>query len=187
MEQSKTYAETVLSQAKRCQGSIRALQFFLAPVVPQMQSLNLCDVARVSLNTNRSYCDAHRITVVEAIPEQAIAIEGDNGLLQPALDMLQKNAFAALSVNVERPCLTLRVRGDERWGYLVIEDNGPGPKVEKLETLYSPLYTTRGSGLGLGIPTVRSIMQALGGTITLDSVSPTGLRVQLKFPLMTTA
>jgi len=52
---------------------------------------------------------------------------------------------------------------------LSVADNGPGISAENLQKIFEPLFTTKASGVGLGLPTVRTIVEQHGGTIDVDS------------------
>jgi signal transduction histidine kinase len=57
---------------------------------------------------------------------------------------------------------------------LSITDNGPGISPENLAKIFEPLFTTKASGVGLGLPTVRTIVEQHGGTIDVESAVDVG-------------
>jgi signal transduction histidine kinase len=57
---------------------------------------------------------------------------------------------------------------------LSITDNGPGISTENLAKIFEPLFTTKVSGVGLGLPTVRTIVEQHGGTIDVESAVDAG-------------
>src|SRR4051794_31276819 len=65
--------------------------------------------------------------------------------------------------NASRPSSTAT---DASAGVLVIvRDSGPGLRPEDLDRLFSPFYTTKSGGLGMGLSICRSIIEAHGGRI----------------------
>lgn len=62
---------------------------------------------------------------------------------------------------------------------VVISDNGPGIAAENRERVFEPLYSTRVYGVGLGLTTVKKIMEKHGGEVCLDSGSAGGAQVTL--------
>ncbi len=57
---------------------------------------------------------------------------------------------------------------------LSVADNGPGIPGENLQKIFEPLFTTKASGVGLGLPTVRTIVEQHGGTIDVESTADAG-------------
>jgi len=57
---------------------------------------------------------------------------------------------------------------------LSVIDNGPGIPADKLPKIFEPLFTTKSFGVGLGLPTVRQIVEQHGGTIDVESTIDEG-------------
>jgi len=55
-----------------------------------------------------------------------------------------------------------------------VEDNGPGIPQDRLPKIFEPLFTTKSFGVGLGLPTVRQIVEQHGGTIDVESTVDVG-------------
>lgn len=66
---------------------------------------------------------------------------------------------------------------------LSVADNGPGIDPAIQERLFEPFFTTRSDGTGLGLAIVRGVIEAHGGTVTLDSIPGEGSRFTLRLPL----
>lgn len=65
---------------------------------------------------------------------------------------------------------------------VVVEDTGSGIDEETQEKIFEPLFSTKSFGVGLGLPTVKQIMQQHQGGIDISSESGTGTRVILWLP-----
>ena len=52
---------------------------------------------------------------------------------------------------------------------LSVGDNGPGIAADKLSKIFEPLFTTKTKGVGLGLPTVRKLVEQHGGTLDVES------------------
>ena len=63
-----------------------------------------------------------------------------------------------------------------------ITDTGVGMDEETLQHIFSPFYTTKQTGTGLGMIITNKIMQEHGGTITIDSKANVGTTVTIAFP-----
>jgi signal transduction histidine kinase len=65
---------------------------------------------------------------------------------------------------------------------LSVIDNGPGIPPDVLPRIFEPLFTTKGFGVGLGLPTVRQIVEKHGGTIDVASAGSGGTTVTVWLP-----
>ena len=68
---------------------------------------------------------------------------------------------------------------------LEVKDSGPGIPLERQELVFEPFFTTKAEdkGTGLGLPMVRTIMEAHGGRVELDSQPGQGTTFRLTFPV----
>ncbi len=68
---------------------------------------------------------------------------------------------------------------------IAVEDDGPGIPVELRELVFEPFFTTRSSaeGTGLGLSLSRRIIEALGGTLSIDAAATRGARMVIHLPL----
>jgi signal transduction histidine kinase len=68
---------------------------------------------------------------------------------------------------------------------LQISDNGPGMSLEVRQRAFEPLFTTKPAGLGtgLGLPLCKTIAEAHGGPIRIESARGGGTAVQVVLPL----
>ena len=62
---------------------------------------------------------------------------------------------------------------------VIFEDRGPGIPADVLPKIFEPLFSTKGFGVGLGLPVVKQIMEQHGGGIEIDGAGASGTRVCL--------
>jgi signal transduction histidine kinase len=65
---------------------------------------------------------------------------------------------------------------------IVVEDTGVGIPAEIREKIFEPYFTTKVSGLGLGLILTRKIVDAHGGEILVDSTPGKGTRIEVALP-----
>ena len=91
------------------------------------------------------------------------------------------NAIEAVE-NVSKPKILLQTKCDKRYVYLICIDNGEGISEENMDKIFSPFFTTKKTGVGLGLSTTREIVEKMHGSITIDSQLGKGTTVTIKFP-----
>ena len=92
------------------------------------------------------------------------------------------HALAELPADHEKR-ITARTATEDGELVVTIEDTGPGISPENLARIFEPLFSTKSFGTGLGLPTVKQIVNQHGGTIAVDSEVGRGTRVTVRMPL----
>ena len=112
-----------------------------------------------------------------------IALDQDH--FRRAVINVVENAIQAMEVTAGDPALpgraslTLRCRRTAERLVLTVEDTGPGMTPEVLTRIFEPLYSTKVYGVGLGLATVKQIMESEGGGIEIHSQPGQGTQVVL--------
>ena len=75
-----------------------------------------------------------------------------------------QNALQAMG---DEGVLRIFVQGERRWVKIQIEDTGPGVPREELPRLFTPFYTTKTDGTGLGLAYSQKVAEGMGGRIEL--------------------
>jgi PAS domain S-box-containing protein len=102
------------------------------------------------------------------------------GVVDNAVQALQDPAWAPPENYPRR--VTVRAESAGPHVRLSIIDNGPGIPPDVLPRIFEPLFTTKGFGVGLGLPTVRQIVEKHGGTIDVTSAGAGGTTVTIWLP-----
>jgi signal transduction histidine kinase len=113
-------------------------------------------------------------------------IEGDDVLLRQTFSNLTRNAVEACIAAGVSP--QVRIDGEvdtlQRMCRITISDNGPGIEASVRERIFSPFFTTKTSGTGLGLALVQKIVVTHNGRIVAGSSPTGGASFQLAFPLV---
>src|SRR6202030_4652533 len=72
-------------------------------------------------------------------------------------------------------------------GLVAVRDSGPGIDPEKLERVFEAFYTTKSSGVGIGLSICRSIIDAHGGRLWIEANTPPGATCHFTAPRAATA
>lgn len=107
-------------------------------------------------------------------------MRGNREALQSAILNLATNALQACK---QQPMLRLEIRRDgPAVVELVLRDNGPGIPEEVREKVFTPFFTTRPDGTGLGLPVVRAIVLAHEGELWMRSEQDSGTTFGIRIP-----
>lgn len=128
------------------------------------------------------------VVLERSLAEGPVDVALDAGELARAIDNLIVNAIEALLPPGGRIRIAVRPEADPGRGTsdgavtLIVEDDGPGMSGEVLARAFEPGFTTRRSGSGLGLATVRALVEGAGGCVNLESTPGAGTRCVLKLP-----
>jgi PAS domain S-box-containing protein len=129
----------------------------------------------------------NHISVQTQLAETLPAIQGDRVQLQQVILNLLINAIEAVSGMSEGPReLLISTRDTETDGVLVaVRDSGPGLAPESVDRLFESFYTTKPTGLGMGLSICRSIIEAHQGRLWASANTPRGAVFQFTLPPVT--
>jgi signal transduction histidine kinase len=116
--------------------------------------------------------------------EGLFPVRGDRVQLQQVVLNLILNAVEALSsVEARARELLISTEQNQTNGVLVaVRDSGPGIDPEHIERVFEAFYTTKTSGVGMGLSICRSIIDAHGGRLWADKNEPRGAVFQFILP-----
>ena len=125
------------------------------------------------------------VSVQTQLAEGLPPIQGDRVQLQQVILNLILNAVQAMSGVSERSReLLISTEREASGGVLVtVQDSGPGLSAESFDRLFDAFYTTKDSGMGIGLSICRSIVEAHGGQIWASHDVGRGATVQFTIPL----
>ena len=137
-------------------------------------------------------------SVSTVIAEQArakqVTIKAHDELLKAKLKVDPEHLCRALTnlvVNAIQAApmggvVSVRARKDALWGHsasIEVSDSGSGLSDEAKERVFSPFFTTKESGTGLGLANVKKIVELHGGTVTAANANGGGAVFSIKLPL----
>ena len=128
------------------------------------------------------------VTVRNEMTARDLEVAFDEDRFRRVVINVFNNACEAMSEDYERTgrqdyMLGITSRVSEDRLELVFHDNGPGIAPDTLEKIWEPLFSTKSFGVGLGLPTVKQIMQQHAGGIDITSNLGQGTDVVLWLPL----
>jgi two-component system sensor kinase FixL len=132
--------------------------------------------------------DRFRVTVRLAIAADLPAVMIDLLQIEQVLINLLRNAIEAIgeSGNMRGSVLIEAKAIDTDFVEVRVADNGPGFPPRLLESAFLPLSSNKAEGLGIGLPLCRSIIEAHGGQLWLDT-STEGAAIRFTLPIAKTS
>ncbi len=119
-------------------------------------------------------------TVVFECEEKRLSINIDNRALRSALLNLFINASQAMPDGGQ---ITLLLKKGPNHAIIVVSDTGIGIPPENMRKIYSPFFTTKPNGNGLGLAEVKKVIQAHNGFLHIESKVNKGTIFTIKLPL----
>lgn len=123
---------------------------------------------------------AQEIVITLTHQASKIPIHLDAALFKSALLNLIVNAIQSMSAG---GIVTLNIETTESTATITVSDTGVGIPKEHLAKIYSPFFTTKAVGTGLGLAEVQKVIQAHGGTIEVASEVGKGTSFTLSIPI----
>lgn len=169
------YSKTLIQQIDTMSAIASAFSNFAKMPAQQNETLNVVNVVKLALDIfNEDF-------IVFTAQEEAIIAKLDRTQLIRVVTNLVKNAIQAMPDNQE-PKINIHVGTNIHNIVITIADNGTGISEENLDKVFEPKFTTKTSGMGLGLAMVKNIVETYKGTITLESAKDKGTVFKVTFP-----
>ena len=177
----------IVAEDKRAGEVIRRLRLLLKKGEVQRQPLLVNEIVQEVLKLVRSDLVNLNLTAQTELAPNLPVVHGDAVQLQQVLLNLVLNSCDAMAgATRNNRQLTIRTsRGEDGSVCLSVVDGGTGIAPEKLEQVFEPFYSTKASGLGLGLAVCRSIVTAHGGKLWATNNPGPGATFHLTLPVRT--
>ncbi len=130
----------------------------------------------------RSAITQNGVSVRTGLMEGLLPVQGDRVQLQQVILNLILNAVEAMG-SVEAREILISTEQNQTGGVLVaVRDSGPGIDPDDLGRVFEAFYTTKSSGVGMGLAICRSIIKGHGGRLWADTNEPQGAVFQFTLP-----
>jgi two-component system sensor kinase FixL len=158
---------------------MRDLLLFARPPQPRRASTDLTSLVTTT---------ASLLSQDPALREVAIDVQGSAPLVHADPDML-RIVFQNLLINGAhamqgKGTITVRVQSREGFCQIAFTDAGPGIPAEIRARIFTPFFTTKTRGSGLGLPTAKRLVEAHKGEIAIDCPAGGGTTVTIRLPLV---
>jgi PAS domain S-box-containing protein len=181
----KKTLEYVVRDADRAKDIVGRMRDHVKKAPPRREPFDLNEAVREVIVMVRDAIAKNRIAVNTHFIDGPVAVEGDRVQLQQVAMNLILNAVEAMGT-LEKGSRELSVRIEQcqaNGGVLVeMRDTGPGIDPGNLDRVFEPFYTTKASGIGMGLSICRSIIHGHGGQLSVSANESQGAVFQFTLP-----
>ncbi|AWL95952.1 MULTISPECIES: PAS domain S-box protein [Bradyrhizobium] len=185
LKAARRSAEWIVEDANRASEVIRRIRALAKKTEIEMAPLDINQVVREAVALVRRELAIHAVSVRMELASDLPRICGDRIQLQQVLINLVVNGIEAMHANVDRPReLAIRSsRTDDDRLLLTVTDRGVGLGKDVKERIFTPFFTTKSGGLGMGLSICRSIIEAHAGRLSAIQNEGSGATFQIALPL----
>ena len=171
------YTKTILQQIDTMTAVAGAFSNFATMPAQQNETLNVVRIVKMALEIfNEDYIQ------FSALEDEIIA-KLDRTQLIRVITNLVKNAIQAIPEEQENKLVFVTVFRQDNEVKIAVKDNGKGISKENQERVFEPKFTTKSSGMGLGLAIIKNIIENYNGTITFETEPNVGTEFLVSFPI----
>mgnify|MGYP001265496561 FL=1 len=166
-EKLAEYSKTLIQQIDVMSSIASAFSDFAKMPTQKRERIEVISVVKLALDIfNEDFINY-------APKEDELFADLDKTQLIRIVTNLVKNAMQA-SENEENPIINVVVLLEKKDIKIVVSDNGKGIAEDVKDLIFEPKFTTKSSGMGLGLPMIKNIIEAYEGTISFISEEEKG-------------
>ena len=185
LDEARRSVERIVRDGHRASEIIKSVRALAGRSTPARAELDINAALREVLSLMRGELHQHDVALETDLSDGLEPVMGDRVQLEQVVLNLILNAVDAMSMNTSAPRV-LRVRsqsGEPGAVLIAVEDSGPGLAPEAMDRLFDAFFTTKPSGMGMGLSICRSIISAHGGRLWASQRLPHGAVFQFTLPV----
>jgi signal transduction histidine kinase len=172
------YSNTLIQQIDTMSAVASAFSNFASMPAQQNETLNAVMVVDLALDIFNEEFIEFKSDATEII------IKMDRTQLIRIITNLVKNAIQAIPEEQEEKSIVVFVKKTKNEVLIIVKDNGIGIEPEYKERIFEPKFTTKTSGMGLGLGIIKNIIENYKGTITFESEFKKGTTFTVSLPMI---
>jgi signal transduction histidine kinase len=173
--------QLIRSASSSLESILSELTSYARPLQLELELTDLRTLVMEVVDMFAPQYEEKQVTLKWKLPPESIEMNVDARRLKQALINLVKNALEASKGGTAVEVLLATRRNDERV-FIKVQDQGSGVEKKAQEKLFTPYFSTKGNGTGLGLAHSRKILQAHGGTVALLNTGENGSTFALILP-----
>ncbi len=184
IDEIRRVLQDIVSDGLRATGVITRIRGLVKHTPMRLARLDVNDVIGEVVGLSGPMLRQHRVRLELHQEPHLPRVTGDRIQLQQVLLNLVINATDAMRKVSGRPRV-LAIRIEQRDAYVTVRvrDSGPGLPEADVRRIFTPFFSTKPEGMGVGLSISRSIVEAHGGRLNLASNSPEGATFDVDLPV----
>ncbi len=171
------YTQTLIQQIDTMSSVASAFSNFASMPAQQNETLNVVNAVNLALDIfNENYIEFHS-------KEDEIFTLMDRTQLIRVITNLVKNAIQSIDETHPEPRVIVSIEKEDDAILISVKDNGKGISIENKNRIFEPKFTTKTSGMGLGLGIIKNIIESYKGEIWFESQIGKGTTFYVKFPV----
>jgi signal transduction histidine kinase len=185
LDEARSALDWIVNEGNRASEVIRRVRALANKTDIEKAPLDITHVVKEVIALMQREVDSHHVSLRLEFAPALPRISGDRVQLQQVIINLVMNGIEAMQSVTDRPReLVIRSHQDETHRVLVtVTDSGVGISAENADRLFNAFFTTKSSGMGMGLSICRSIIEAHGGRLWATVNVPHGATFQFTLPV----
>jgi signal transduction histidine kinase len=176
--------DRIISDGKRAADIVGRIRDYSKKAPLRNEELGLNEAILEMIGLTRAAMSDHGVSQKMQLSDGLPRLSGDRVQLQQVILNLIMNAIEAMSEVAEGSRELLIKTSEVESGVLVaVSDSGPGLPLGDPERIFEAFYTTKASGLGMGLSICRSIVEGHGGRLWATPNLPRGAVFRMMLPI----
>ena len=172
-----TAVEVIIDSAEKMQKIVNGVLDFAGPIQLERKEEDIRNIVRRGVDSCRMKAEQRGVVVSTDLPPAPVNMSVDSFHLERALVNLIANAIEA---SARDQSVVLNITSKKRLITIRIKDQGSGMDRATLENVFTPFYTKKRGGSGLGMPIAKKVIEGHEGKIEISSKPGQGTEVTIE-------
>ncbi|MBD3233855.1 MAG: GHKL domain-containing protein [candidate division Zixibacteria bacterium] len=177
---NKEHLEVILHEVDRLEKISSEILDYSKEIRLEITSCDLCGIIKEILKILGEKLEDYKIGVKTKFHDRQVIIRADANRIRQVIYNLIQNAMDAMML--KGGTLTISTHTEQNYTVFEIEDTGEGIKQEAQEKLFTPFYSTKAKGSGLGLSVSKKIIDDHGGYIKAETERGKGSKFSVYLP-----
>lgn len=177
--------EHIAEDDRRASKIIRSLRALMGKGELQLRALDMNQLIRDVITLIKSYVAIEKVSILLELAVDLPLVRGDKIQMEQVILNLILNgceSMADFDHDVHRLTVATSIH-EVGWVKVSVRDTGHGVKSEDMERIFEPYHTTKPGGLGMGLPIIRSIIEAHNGRLWAENNPDRGATFYFTVPV----